>query len=69
MDNTTPQMRAGMKLRRLIKEYYRSQQEFADAYGTDIRSVSRYVNNGIDSISTIQELASHFHLTVFDFLK
>lgn len=68
MDGTSPQMKAGMTLRRLIKEHYRSQEEFADSYGTDVRTVSRYVNKGIDSLDTIQQLAMHFQISFYDFL-
>ena len=54
------QQKAGLFLKKLIQENYSSQEDFADDFGTDIRTVSRYVNNGINKISTIQELAEFF---------
>lgn len=51
---------AGQKLKKLIKENYPSQEEFAYAYGAEIRTVSRYVNQGINKIDVIQELAEFF---------
>ncbi len=60
--------RAGEVLRKLIQENYTSQEEFAYDFGTDIRTVSRYVNNGINKISILQELAVFFHVNIVDFL-
>ena len=58
---------AGRRLKRLIAENYNSQQEFADDFGTDLRTVSRYVNVGIGKVSTLQELASFFDINIQDF--
>lgn len=60
MGELSPQLKAGNALRRLIAENYPSQEEFADKYGADIRTISRYINNGINKIDIIQELAEHF---------
>ena len=68
MMQLTPQQIAGKTLRRLIRENYTSQQEFADEYGMEIRSVNRYINNGINKLDIIQELAQYFNLTVIEFL-
>ena len=68
MKQLTPQLIAGKTLRRLIRENYTSQQEFADEYGMEIRSVNRYINNGINKLDIIQELAQYFNLTVIEFL-
>ena len=68
MKQLTPQQIAGKTLRRLIRENYSSQQEFADEYGMEIRSVNRYINNGINKLDIIQELAQYFNLTVIEFL-
>jgi len=63
-------MKAGQYLRKLIKENYSSQEEFAYDYGIDVRTVSRYVNKqGLDSIDLIQELAAFFQVDFFDFFK
>lgn len=60
---------AGKKLRQLIQENYATQEEFAIDFGTDVRTVSRYVNSGINKVSVLQELAAFFHISVIDFLK
>ena len=58
---------AGKKLRELIKENCFTQEDFADDFGLDIRSVNRYINNGISKVATIQQLAVYFDVpfTVF----
>jgi len=56
----SPQLKAGRTLRRLIEENFSSQEEFAYEYGADIRTISRYINNGINKIDVIQELAERF---------
>ncbi len=56
----TPWEIAGKVLRRLIKENYGTQENFALDYGTDLRSVSRYVNGKLSSLIIIQELAMWF---------
>lgn len=58
---------AGIVLRRLIQENYPSQEEFAYDFGTDIRTVSRYVNQGINKVNTLQELADFFQIEFTDF--
>lgn len=59
----------GKKLRQLIKENYKTQQEFADRYGCDLRTVSRYIKDGIRDIDVIQELADLFQIDFFDFIS
>ena len=63
------QQKAGLYLKKLIQENYSSQEDFADDFGTDIRTVSRYVNNGINKISTIQELSLFFGVSFQDFFS
>lgn len=58
---------AGKHLKKLIKANYKSQQKFADDYGLDIRTVSRYVNEGINNVSTIQEFAEWFNVDFIHF--
>lgn len=60
---------AGNTLRNLIKENYVSQEEFAYDFGVDIRTLSRYINNGINRIDTIQELASFLGVDFMTFFK
>ena len=59
-ETLSPQLKAGRALRRLIEENFSSQEEFAYEYGADIRTISRYINNGINKIDVIQELAERF---------
>lgn len=60
----------GRNLRRLIKENKLTQQTFADDYGTDLRNVSRWINERkLTNIDTIQELADYFEVDFFEFFK
>ena len=48
----------GENLKRLIKESeYRTQERFAEEAFVDVRTVRRWVKNGIDSISTVAMVA------------
>ena len=69
MNSCTPQQKAGLVLKRLIQERYSSQEEFALDYGMELRTVSRYVNQGINKISVVQELADFFALEFEDFFR
>lgn len=60
---------AGNALRKLIKENYATQQEFAVDYGLELRTVSRYVNEGIKDVDLIQELAEFFNVSFFEFFS
>ena len=57
---------AGQNLKQLIKENYSIQEDFAYDYGAGIRTISRYVNQGINKIDVIQELAEFFDVP-FDY--
>lgn len=69
MSSWTPQQKAGLVLKRLIQERYSSQEEFALDYGMELRTVSRYVNQGINKISVVQEPADFFALEFEDFFR
>ena len=69
MSSSTPQQKAGLVLKRLIQERYSSQEEFALDYGMELRTVSRYVNQGINKIGVVQELADFFALEFEDFFR
>ena len=69
MGNLTPQKNAGETLRKLIRENYASQEEFANDYGADLRTISRYINNGINNIGVIQELAIFFDVDFISFFQ
>ena len=51
---------AGLVLRRLILENYKTQEDFSYDFGADLRTVNRYINQGINKLTTIQELAMFF---------
>lgn len=60
----------GENLRNLIKESdLKTQEEFAFRFGTDVRTVSRWINHGIDSLETIQQIADFFDLDVLTILS
>ena len=61
--------RAGQVLRKLISENYTSQEEFAFEYGADVRTINRYINNGINKIDVIQDFAELFNVDFVDFFK
>ena len=67
MAELTQALKAGAYLKKLINKHYKSQDEFAVDYGTDIRTISRYVNNGINKVDKIQELADFFGVSFIDF--
>lgn len=61
--------KAGDFLRKLIQQNYSSQEAFAIDFGTDIRTISRYINGGINKVNVIQELAEFFEIDFNDFFK
>ncbi|MBQ8428861.1 MAG: helix-turn-helix transcriptional regulator [Clostridia bacterium] len=69
MTELTPQLKAGRKLRELISRDFDSQEDFAFEYGCDVRTISRYVNQGIEKVGVIQELAMYFNVDFMDFFK
>jgi len=69
MEQLSPQQIAGQNLRRLIQENYPSQEEFSYDYGLELRTVSRYINNGINKIDAIQQLADFFKVEFIEFFK
>lgn len=58
---------AGRNLRALLAKYNMSQAEFAFQFHADERTIGRYINNGINSVDTIQELAMYFNVSPIDF--
>lgn len=68
MTNLTPQQIAGKNLRKfIISAKYKSQEDFAFEYGADIRTINRYINDGINKIDAIQNLAQYLHVSFMDF--
>ena len=68
-DQTSAEHIAGETLRKLIQENYSSQEEFAYDYGADLRTISRYINNGINKINVVQELADFFGVSLISFFQ
>lgn len=69
MKNIDCSIAAGIALRYLIKKNYSSQQEFADDFGVELRTVNRYVTTGIGKITTIQEIADFFGMDLPEYLQ
>lgn len=68
MSRINAEQYAGYVLKRLINENYPSQQAFADDFGAELRTVSRYVTKGITKLVTLQQLAEFFHLDLREFV-
>ena len=61
---------AGAYLKRLIKNSkYKTQEEFAFEFGTDDRTVGRWVNKGIKNLDTIQQIAAFFDIDALTFFS
>lgn len=61
---------AGDNLKRIIKEsVYKTQEEFAYSFGAEIRTVSRWLNNGIKNLDTLQEIAEFLDVDVLGLLR
>lgn len=60
---------AGIILRTLIEKNYNSQEEFAYDFGADVRTINRYINEGIRKIDTVQQLAEFFDMDFVDFFQ
>ncbi len=50
----------GQTLKTFIKEYYGTQANFAEIANVDIRTVGRWIKNGVDSIAILTELINIF---------
>lgn len=60
----------GENLKRLIKESaFRTQEEFACQFGTDVRTVCRWVNQGVYSLATVEQLAAFFKVDPLSLLS
>ena len=61
---------AGANLKRLIKNSkYKTQEEFAFEFCTDVRTVGRWVNKGIKNLDTIQQIAAFFDVDALAFFS
>ena len=60
----------GANLKRLIKNSkYKTQEEFAFEFGTDVRTVGRWIRGGINSLATIQQIAAFFGVDALAFFS
>ena len=70
MVTTLTPKKIGSNLKHLIKESeYRTQERFAEKAFVDVRTVRRWVQNGIDSISTIAMVAEILDVDVMALLS
>lgn len=69
MSNISYSIAAGFALKHLIREHYASQQEFAEDFGVELRTVTRYVTTGIGKMMTVEEIADFFEMDLLDFLR
>ena len=61
---------AGANLKRLIKNSkYKTQEEFAFEFGTDVRTVGRWIRGGINSLATIQQISAFFGVDALAFFS
>ena len=58
----------GTNLKRLLKEWGKTQEDFADEFGADVRTVRRWVKSGVDKLSLVQQIAEYFNVDVFSIL-
>ena len=65
-----PCLVAGANLKRFIKNSrYRTQQRFAIEFCVDVRTVGRWINEGINDLTLINQLANFFDKSILDFLS
>ena len=70
MLTTLSSKRIGANLKRLIQESkkYPTQEKFAEAYNADVRTVRRWIKNGINDIYTIEYVAKTLGVDVMALL-
>lgn len=69
MDYTVLERKAGQNLKRLIKECNMTQEQFAFEYGMDLRTLNRYINEGLKKTYLIAEFADYFCVAITEFFK
>ena len=69
MLTTLSSKRIGANLKRLIQESkYHTQEKFAVAHNADVRTVRRWIQNGINDIYTIEDVAKTLGVDVMALL-
>ena len=60
----------GRNLKKLIRcAGYKSQDAFAYAYGTDVRTVGRWINHGMRDLDVIEQIAEFLGVDIFELLR
>lgn len=54
---------AGAKLKCLLKERGMTQEDFADEFGVDVRTIRRWVKGGMYDLRQLQQIADFLKLT------
>lgn len=57
---------AGENLKQVIKANYLSQADFAFDFGVEMRTLSRWLNNGITNIDTLQQITEFLQIEITD---
>ena len=60
---------AGMNLKRILKEKGITQESFAASYGVNVRTVRRWIKNGIDSVDLVSFVADELNVSFWDMLS
>lgn len=68
VQNDSLSAKVGKNLKRIIKEHGLTQDKFAELMYVDPTTVRRWIANGIDKISIIEEIARFFDMDVYGIL-
>ena len=68
VQNDSLAVHAGKNLKRIIKEHGLTQEEFAELMYVDPTTVRRWLANGIDKLSIIEQIVKLFNMDVSDIL-
>lgn len=60
---------AGANLKHLLKERGMTQEDFADEFGVDVRTVRRWVKGNLYDLRQLQQIADFFEIDVFTILS
>ena len=59
----------GGYLKRKLKDRGITQESFSIEYGADVRTVRRWIHDGVHSLDTVVEIARYFGVSVGDVLS
>ena len=69
MQDESLAVKAGKNLKRIIKENGLTQEKFAEQMYVDPTTVRRWLANGIDKVSILEQIANFFDISVMDILQ